>query len=732
MSKPITVAFIVSQLVYAGLALADVQQLSEVLVTGERVVSPTRQMDETVYTGSEISRKGIELQGPKADASVYEAINLLPGLNYEGADGRGLSVEQGGLRTRGIKGMLGALTVAGVPNYGGNPIGPRDYLYDLENMESIAIYKGAVPADIGTGVGSRGGAIELRPDWPHQKFGARLSQGFGSDNYYRTFLRLDSGRLSVTETSLSGSYSYSQADKWRGSGELGPRHNFNLALSQPVTNRADIKLWYNYNSIKQDMYRPLTFDETRNLKLNYRKDYNAGLSGDPSTDFNYYKYNRGSFINRDFLSIITINPTDLLRFSIKPYYSVEDTRVWQGVANNGGMVQKRTRDIERTGLITEANYGYQSMNATVGYHFEAGSMDVYIQNYGITSSGLSYRGYGVFGSSGTSYINSPYIKVAGSVGNFNWQAGLKYFNYAESASKGYTSPAPSYNLVRAADLDRKARDYDILLPTAGISYSINENLQLQASYGRNFIRPYSYIPLVNLYNSNRAAFQAKGISLNDLFDGYRLEESDNFDFGARYSNDFVEIAPTFFFGLHKNLLTTVYDPRVNLSYQQNIGKATGYGLDLELNAFVTDYITFFLNPTWTQLSYDQDMVFQGNRLSSKGKQVVDTPEWMLKGGIILKLGDFEITPKFRVIGERYGDVEHREKIDPYAVADLSISYTKKQLWGFEKIKLALDLSNITDERYVSVVDSFDDTRAGGTSYFQGEPFSAIGSVTLQF
>jgi hypothetical protein len=46
------------------------------------------------------------------------------------------------------------MTVEGVPNWGGNPIGPRDYIYDTENFQGIAVYKGATPADLGTGVGA--------------------------------------------------------------------------------------------------------------------------------------------------------------------------------------------------------------------------------------------------------------------------------------------------------------------------------------------------------------------------------------------------------------------------------------------------------------------------------------------------------------------------------------------------------------------------------------------------
>jgi len=738
MIRTVTAGLITGQLFIIGTAMAAEMKLPEVLVTEERISTPTRQLDETVSTGSEISSKGIALQGPKAETSVNEAINLLPGLNMESADGRGLGGEQSTMRIRGVRGMLGSLTVEGVPNYGGNPIGPRDYLYDLENINTIAVYKGAVPADIGTGVGSRGGAIELRPDWPHEKFVAQLSQSAGTDNYYRTFLRLDSGKLSGVDTRLSGSYSYTQADKWRGPGELGPRHNFNLSLAQPISSKADIKLWYNYNSIKQDLYRALSFSETRSLDANYSKDYNAIRSGSGGTgatsDINYYKNNSGDYTNRDFLSLITVNPTEKLRLTVKPYYSVEDTEILQGVTTSGGQVQKRTRDIERGGFIAETSYGDKQLKAILGHHFEAGTMNIYSRNFAITAAGLAYRGYGVFASGGTSYINSPYVKVTGSIDKFSWQAGIKYFNYDEPSSQGYTTGAAStnYALIRAADLDRQARTYDIWLPTVGLSYTINDNLQAYSSYGRNFIRPYSYMPLVNTYNTNRATFQAQGVTLNNLFNGYQLEESDNIDLGLRYKGELFEIAPTFFWGLHKNLLTTVYDPRVNLSYQQNIGKATGYGLDLEMNAFVTDYLTVFLNPTWTSLTYDGDMTYQGSKLASNGKQVVDTPEWMLKSGIILKLGDFEIAPKVRVIGERYGDVEHKEKIDPYAVADLSLSYTRKKVLNLAQIKLALELTNLTDERYVAVINSSDDTRAGSTSYYQGAPFSAIGSVSVQF
>ena len=190
------------------------------MVTGEKIVTPTKQTDETVYTGSEITKKGLEAQGTKATVSVYEAINILPGLSVESPDPYGLAAEQKNIRIRGVRGYSGAMTVEGVPNWGGNPMGPREYIYDSENFQSIAVYKGAVPADLGTGVGARGGANE----------------------YNRTFLRLDSGTLPRIGTGLSLSYSYTDAEKWKGPGDLGPRNNVGMMLRQPVWTNDEIRI----------------------------------------------------------------------------------------------------------------------------------------------------------------------------------------------------------------------------------------------------------------------------------------------------------------------------------------------------------------------------------------------------------------------------------------------------------------------------------------------------------
>lgn len=715
----------------------DATRLEDIVVRGQKLVSPTKQTNETVYTGSEITREGMDIQGSQGETSVYEIMDILPGINVESPDPYGLAAEQRHVRVRGVRGYLGSMTVEGVPNWGGNPMGPREYIYDTENFDHISIYKGAVPGDFGTGVGARGGAVELKPRWPEGKAGIDFSQALGTDAYTRSFVRLDSGKIPGIDTGVSLSYSYTDADKWKGPGDLGPRNNVNLMLKQPLDGGDSVRVWVNYNDLSQNLYRSLSYQETQNLGANYEKDFNSALTGVKLQDIYYYDYNKGDYKNLDLMAIIPLTFGDALRFSLKPYYSKEDSKILQGVTSQGGLIQKRTRDIERYGAIMQldaetALSETSSLLASLGYSYEANDMAIITQNFDpVTFAG---KGYGMYTENdGNGIVHSPFLKLAGNMDKLDWQTGLKYFYYNDPASRGYTSAAPTYALVRASDLDREEKEYDKILPTAGLGYNFSDSLNVYTSFGRNFIRPYSYVPIVTTYNTNRATFQAAGISLNDLFKGYNMEISDNYEIGMRFRSEKFEIMPALFYSTHDNLLSTIYDSRVNLSYQQNIGKATGYGLDLGTNFFLTPEITLFFNPTYTALTYDGNLTYQGTVLNSDGRQVVDTPEWMVKTGLIYRHGPFEVTAMLRYLGDRYGDVEHKEKVDDFITADLHLKYTRKiKSWNDTVMNIGLQFQNLSDEEYIAVVSASDDSRAGSTGYYVGAPFTAILAVSFEY
>ena len=722
---------------FSALAAEDAT-LSEVQVTAPKLLVPTRQAHETVYTGTAVTAEGIERQGRQAETSVYSAIDMLPGVNTESPDSSGLAVEQSSVRVRGVSSLLGALSVEGVPNYGGNPLGARDYVYDMQNFTDVSVYKGATPGDIGSGMGSRGGVIVLRPRWPGEKFAAGISQSFGSDNHLRTYARLESGILGSAGTRIGAAASWSKGDKWRGSGDLGPRTNANLMLVQPLGENLDFKLWYNHNEQKQHLYRPLTYAQIQSLDNNYKLDYNTALTGVAARDWLYYDYNRGDYRNDDMMAILTWRASPSTTITLKPYYAKEDTQIYQGTAMAGGLVQLRDRDITRKGVIAEVAAEWQGIKGVFGYHYEVTDMDITSKNYAPTPGGLSYRGYGVYSTTATTYNNAPYFKLSGQSGKLGWQVGLKHYTFEDAGSASYTSgPPPLYPLVRATDLDRKIKTQKVWLPTVGLAYDLTAQTQLQASAGRNFIRPYAYMPLSNIYRNNRPAFQAAGVTLQNLFDGYKIETTNTIDFGLRHQAEHFDVTPTLFYSKHKNLLTTISDSRVfvggsPVNYQQNVGKATSYGMELAFNAYVNDRLSFFVNPTYTHFVYDDDIVNRGTRIASKGKQVLDTPRWMARAGLNWRLGDFEIAPSLRYLGERYGNVAHTERVGSHVLADLAIRYTRKKVLGNATLKAGLELNNLFNRKYVAVIDAFDDNLGGAASYRVGAPFSAAFKLGLEW
>lgn len=702
-------------------------------------IAPTMQAYESVYTGSEVSQKGMELSGSKAKSSAYEAAGILPGVQVESADASGLAAEQNSFRLRGVRGSMGALTVEGMPNYGGNPIGPRDYLYDMENMERLSLYKGAIPGDIGTGVGSRGGAMTLHPKWAQESLGASLSQSVGSHHFTRTYGRFDSGALGEIGTRFSASFSYAKADKWKGEGELGARKNLNLTLVQPLGERGNLKLWLNRNDQENHAYRPLSYAQTERLKENYSFDYHSNKRGNPAQDIHYYDYNRAHYQNSDYLAVLDYRLNDALKLTLKPYYNDEDSEIFQGRAGGMPLVQKRRRDIERYGVMSELGAEWGALKSVLGYHYENSEMNIHVQNYAIAGDSLAYRGYGIFSAAPAAKLHSPYVKFAtqGEWGRF--QAGLKYFRFEEASAKGYVSdPKNGFALTRAKDLDREARVYDIWLPTLGFSRDLGDSWQVYASYGKSFMRPYAYLPLMNTYRQNRAAFQKAGVKLEDMFDGYKLEESDNFDLGARYKGEVFEVAPTLFFSQHKNLLATISDYRVlggngkPLSYQQNVAKARSMGIELEANAFIGEHWTLFFNPTYTRFVYEEDLSFQGVKRATKGKQIVDTPRFMFKSGAIYAFEGWEIAPMVRYLGERYGDSLHAERIKAHWLVDWRVSYVKPRFYGDSTLRVGLEVNNLFNKRYIATIDSFDDARSGNASYYAGAPGSVMFNLSLGF
>ncbi len=708
---------------------ATATKLEQITVEAQPI-NPTKQEGDLLYTGSEITPAGLKLAGISGLSSVYQAFSILPGLNPELTDPTGIGGAE--IRLRGIKSMFTGLTVEGIPNYGIMNVGPRDYIYDLENMAAIKLYRGATPAASSSGTGNRGGTIELIYARPSDNFNLQLEQSLGSNSLTRSFFRLDSGIL-PSQTKLFISGSYTKADKWKGTGEVGGRDHLTLGVSQKFNEKLEAELFYNYNQADRDLYKSLNYDQARHISNHHDDDYLEELT-DSSADIDYYKYHHSDTRNNDVMTIINYKLKENHNLSFKPYFSTEDKKWFDGGAD-------KYVDAERFGAKLEYVGNWADTLISTGYWYENHDLEKYVRKNKINDQGRNYAGWAYLAENrGSGHIHTPYLQLGRSFGPFSCQAGIKYFSYHEPASQTYLSDknspysynqALNDNLGIDSEMSLKAMNYQKWLPSLSLGYKASPALEFYLNYGRNYMRPYAYVPIAMIYSGNRNKFKTAGLSLQDIIDKWKLETSDNFDFGCRFQHRWFSLAPTIFYARHHDLLFVSYDAQVGINYHQNIGDATIWGTELECNLYPTDNLIIYFNPSYTKATFDDNFDSRGSIVETDDNDLPDTPRWLLKAGLIYNYKGFTISPSIKYVDQRYGDIDNQEQIDDYTTVNLKLGYKIKKLYFLQEASLELEFTNLFDEKYVGTIRA-DDDGFKTSQYYAGIPFTTVCKVSGKF
>ncbi|MCK5508485.1 MAG: TonB-dependent receptor, partial [Desulfobacterales bacterium] len=515
-------------------------------------------------------------------------------------------------------------------------------------------------------------------------------------------------------------------------------------------------IFFNFNEIERHSFQSLTYEETKDIDNNYLKSFNSELKNNAIDNRDYYDYNHEKYINRDLMAIIDVAISENTNLSLKPYYSSEDASTMgkkqfltpnasqQKEENEKKTIVDKIKDLERYGIIPELSVDFSAYTVTAGYWFESNNLEKYMKKYFTTDNSdndeLQYNGYGYYAKNdGNGVIHSPYAKISGELDKFKFQAGLKYFYYEEPASTGYTTNNAALQLTEDPYISLKAVDYDAFLPTAGIGWELNKNSEMYFNYGRNYMRPYAYVPVLTNYTdpANNPIFKKAGITLQNIIDKWEMETSDNFDVSFRYHSKNFSIAPVAFYSKHHDLLVTIDDYELErpngtvVRYHQNVGDATSYGFELETSFCPSENLIVYFNPSYTDMSFDDNFETGGKVLKIKGNQLPDTPEWVIKSGLIYyTIFDVEISSMVTWVDKRYGDAENTEEVDDYTVVDFGIKYSKEDFWWFKHASIGFEVKNLFDEKYVGAIYANDTAKQ--VDYYAGSPFAMICSISGKF
>lgn len=700
--------------------------------------------DRQPNTERTISQTGIRQFATPGQTQPLLGIQMLPSVNVQTADPYGLS-SQFSVNIRGKTAFHLAQTIEDLPV---NGVVGGFQLFDLENINDLTLYSGAIPVDHGFAPSNATGQLNLGILRPQDQFGVTYRQSNGSFQFNRSYGRIDTGLL-PTKTKLFVSYSYSHAHKWKGEGDAPDgRANGEFGLVQELGQYAKLEVFGAIQSYRANTFRALTFPQSQNLGTFRGFDFNRAITGNPAQDVFFYGFNSAQFNNWAIFANLEVKPTTTSRFMLKPYYWNND-----GFTLTGGTVlgqpgvTRWDQNNRNYGLVAQYDVDFWGVTGTLGYWHEtmqAPPPPVDMKALSVLPNGmLQFRQWSLLSRQDQHVFNAPYVKITKHTDRYDAQVGLKYLYQIRPSYQGYNLtglPNVPYDQVFNANptpnpnLAVQSGSYHQFLPYAGFSYSFTERLSGRFVYGRNYGRP-DWGPAINAFNANQAAFLSQGLTLNGIISPLKPQITDNFDLGLRYNQRHWYIAPTLFDTEVHNQETFVFDPRVGTQYAVPNMQSRSVGGEIEIGVEPIERLSIFGTASYFRYYFLNNVQTGTNTtLQTQGNQVPDAPKYMAKLGASYELYGLTVGPLIRWIGSRFGDAANTQRVSDYYVVDVNLAYTIPKALGYEKfglknLQLFGSFLNVTDRKYVSII-SFNELQfTGGTSYFAGAPFTAIVGLT---
>jgi len=690
--------------------------------------------DPGVGTTNVVSAEEIELFGSSELLNPYKAISLEPGVDIRNQDPFGMEITH---KIRGKSDRNIGETLEGLPLKGIGPGAGLSTMVDLENISSIRVEKGAIRADGGFGYGSDNGMVDMRMQAPARSFSATLKQVMGTEKFSKSYLRVDTGDIGgVARMFVSGSVT--KADKFKGEGESPDRKNVAVGIasqpSQPIT----WEFYGIYNDEKKHKYWGLNYTQSQDLSTYWDFDYNSELTGDPAEDAYYYDYNRQHFRTFTVFGKVNVLLSAEDSVTLRPYFLNDEGYSYSG---SGGKLIDWLVDHNTYGMVAEYERKWDRSRLKAGYWYQEDEPPGPPTSRKIRDTELNFvKWERIIGVEKNHRFSAPFLSYELAFGSTVIDAGVKYLWLSSPHLVSYNtkgigdvSYATALSQVKSVDFELPSNTYEVFLPTLGVTHFLNEGSSVKASYGRNYNTPsYGFGgSMISYFNS--AAVDKNETILQRMWADLKPEESDNIDVGYTYTSKSLSLTTTLYYSLVKNVGGTFYDPSLGFYYQQNTAEARSYGLELGAGYHVSDALDIDGAFTYNNYAFTSDIqTATGSAIRSKGNQLPDVPQ--IYGNISARYAThgFTFAPVVRYLGRRYVDVENKYSVDPYILADLTIT---KRI-GFDDggtLDISLSGTNLTDKKYIATISTSETNVAeDGPTYIVGAPRAVFVSMQYRY
>jgi len=716
MDKHLTLSIIASVVLcnHALYADSETKQLDTVNV--ETQVTE----DSTIGSKNVTSAKEIKIFSSAELLNPYKAISLEPGVDIRFNDPFGMDIAH---KIRGKNDRNIGETMEGLPLKGIGPGGGLATMVDIENIESISVEKGAIKADSGFGFGSDNGMVDMHMKRPTDKMEATIKQAVGTDNFSKTYLRVDSGEIEG-KAKLFVSGSLTEADKWKGEGESPDRKNFAMGIASTSNQPIEWELYGIYNDQKSHNYKGLTYVQSKDLSTYGDLDYQ---STNPSTS-DYYDYNQQDFQTYTLFGKVKLPLLSDSSIVFRPYFLNDKGYSY---ATSGTKVQEWLVDHDTFGGVIEFETKLSDAKIKVGYWYEEDEPPGPPTSQKLRTAGsLTFDSWSLLTKVEEKHkFNAPFLTYEQTFGNTVVEAGIKYLwlstphlvNY-RTTGIGDVSYEQALSQASIVNYTLPTHHHEIFLPNIGFTHFIDDNSNIKASYGRNW---------------NTLSYGGFNAALGDaliqkMWAALKPEESDNFDLGYTFEKDDFSITSTLFYSLVKNVGGSFYDPVLNRTYAQNTAEAESYGVEIGAGYNLLPNLVLNGAFTYNKYAFTTDIQSASNTyIASKGHQHPDVPEFFGNISAQYDLNGYKITPMLRYVGKRYVDTLGQYSVDPYTIIDLSIN-KEIALGDGHSLDLSLSATNLFDKKYISTFSASEINLVPETTYTVGSPRALFASIQYKY
>ena len=712
------------------------QGKSTVVITGKKMGMGLMVTEDAPKARSTITAEELEKQRPTGNA--YEALEMLPAVNSYNHDATGLF--GGGLSLRGFNSDQIGATINGVPvnDSGSFSVFPQEYV-DQENTCSQFVTQGSTDVD-SPQVGATGGNFGINTCNPENKRRFRVMHTMGQLNMMKTFLRVDSGRLSDNRSKFFVSLSHAETDKWKGKGGA-KRDHLDAGFNYDFDRFNYVHATFLYNDALNNNINNLTLDELNTR--GYFSDFSdtfvghvAPVRGTAQADAvqspNFYQLATNPFENAIFSATIKARLTDNIDLKVLPY-------MWYGFGT-GGLQQRR--QLESTGFlnpITNRNTAAVDLNGdgdTLDTVIMANSSVTKTYRPGITSS-LTYtfgnhqllggfwferarhgqtgpmvpvtqggepvdyflQDQKVLRANGTPFQSRDWNTISTAKQVF-LQDTMSFMDDRLKVNVGIRTPTITRDFTNNASEGNQNPTYNIkrtykdVLPQLGARFRLTPDDQFFASVAKNMKAPPNFV----FSNVGSNVFLTNGVAT--LTGDVKEETSYNTDIGYRHQDSKFIATFTVFTVDFRDRQATAFDPVTNASTYTNVGKVSNKGFEIEVGNMPVGGFSFYGSFGYSDSEIKDNLqVRSGVFLPTAGKEMINTPRRKMSLSAEYQNGAFWTRIKARATSRQAASFTNDVFAPGYTTYGIDGGYTLPNFGIFKRPKLTVNLSNITNKQY---------------------------------